>query len=116
MKALKINTGNKTIEEIEISSWKDIAPAIGNGCELFAIPIIFENEDGIYVDDEGLFNDFQGGFMLKDWEYPIVGNALLVGSDDDGNSVDVKTSVDDLEKMVIWVDMETCNVWADNFR
>ena len=35
MKAFKINTEAQQVEEIQINTWKDIAPAIGNGCRCF---------------------------------------------------------------------------------
>ena len=116
MKALKINTATQQIEEITINDWKDIAPAIGNGCRTFTIPVILDNEDSIHCDDEGLFNTIEGGFMMEDWMYPIVGNSLLIGSDEDGEMVDVKTTKEEMEKLVIWVNKKDAEAWADNYR
>ena len=116
MKAFKINTEAQQVEEIQINTWKDIAPAIGNGCRCFSIPVIFDNEDSIHCDDEGLFNTIEGGFMMKDWSYPIVGNSLLIGSDEEGEMVDVKTTKEELEKSITWVSKKDAEAWADLYR
>jgi hypothetical protein len=115
MKGFKINTKERKIEVIEIQTWKDIARNIGNECTMFTAPVVFDNEDTIYSDDEGLYHPFEGGFMMKDWSYPIVGNSLLIGTDDEGDSSDVKTTLEELESMVIWVDKAKCEAWARQF-
>jgi len=115
MKALKINSGTQKIEEVTIKSWKDIAPEIGNGCEIFTAPIELENMDTLYADDEGLYNSFEGGFMMEDWSYPIVGNGLLVGTNEEGESVNVKTTKEELEKMIIWVSKADAQKHASQF-
>lgn len=113
-KAFKINVENRKIEEITISSFTDISKEIGNGCGLITAPIIFDNEDTIYVDDEGMFNDYGGGFMMEDWAYPLVGNGVLLGSNEEGDSVDVKTTKEELEKMIKWVSLEDTQKWVDS--
>ena len=115
MKALKINTETQTIEEIEINSWKDVAPAIGNGCTTFSCPVELDNMDTLYTDDEGLFHDIKGGIMMKGWDYPIVGNIIVQGTDDEGDSIDVKTTKEELEKLVIWVTEKAAKEWAAQF-
>ena len=52
MKSFKINSAERKIEVVEINSWEEIAPQIGNGCTTFAAPVTLDNEDTIYVDDE----------------------------------------------------------------
>jgi len=116
MKAFKINTADRKIEEIEINDWAEIAPAIGNNCEIFACPVTFDNNDTIYTDDEGLYHSFEGGFMMAGWQYPIVGNAILQGTHHNGESADVVTTKEELEAMVIWVDKATCDRWAAQFN
>ena len=116
MKAFKINTAERKVEEIEINSWEDIAPAIGNECTTFACPVTFENEDTIYVDDEGLYHPFEGGFMMENWNYPCVGNAILQGTDEEGESTEPLTTKEELEAMIIWVDKKKCEMWAAQFN
>lgn len=114
-KALKIDTASRKIEEIELTSWEQIAPAIGNGCTIITAPVEFDNLDTIYADDEGLYHSFEGGFMMNDWHYPLVGNALLIGTDENGDNADVKTTKEELENMITWVDKEQAQAWANKF-
>lgn len=48
----------------------------------------------IYADDEGLFHTIEGGIIMENWVYPILGNTILIG-EDDGDMEDVKTSIEE---------------------
>jgi hypothetical protein len=115
-KALKINVEAKTITEILIEDSIDaITKEIGNGCQYFCCPYEFPNADCIYADDESLLrgNDIRGGFMLSDtWVYPIVGNAIILGTDSEGDSIDCKTKPSDLEG-IVFVNENDCKLWAE---
>jgi len=104
MKGLLINPTDKTITEVEIAQGlQPIYDALGNNCTTFAVPIVYPNGDGMYVDDEGLFKQQNGGFQFPNWSYPLLGNALILGSDEEGNSVDVKTTKEELLKDIEWL-------------
>ena len=110
MKALKIDVVNKTITNININKENfstEIYQLIGNGCNTFCCPIDFENGDCIYADDESLLHEnIEGCFMLPDWNYPIVGNAIILGTDEEGDSIDCKTNPSELLENVIWGNKE----------
>jgi len=112
--AIKIDVASKSLSIITLNDWQEIAPAISENCSLFACPVTFENGDTIYVDEEGLYNDFEGGFTMDGWRYPLVGNALLIGSDEEGESKNVETTMVELLKMITWVSKEDSNTWKDN--
>ena len=98
-KAIKIDVQTQSIYLVELSDdYKDIYTKIGNGCTTFAVPITFENQDSIFCDDEILLrpDDIKGGFIFEGWNYPIVGNAIILGCDEEGESVDAKTEMIDL--------------------
>lgn len=117
MKVIKIDSGNKTITLIDLDKGlQPIYDAIGNGCGCFTCPIEFENGDVMYVDDEGLYNTFEGGIMMPDWAYPIVGNVLIVGTDDEGNTVDCNTTVEEITPLIQWIDKSSCERWAAKFN
>jgi hypothetical protein len=115
-KALKINVEAKTITEILIDdSISSIVKEIGNNCNYFCCPYEFANADTIYADDESLLrrDDIRGGFMITDtWVYPIVGNAIILGTDEEGDSIDCKTKITDLEN-IIFVGEKECKLWSD---
>jgi len=115
MRALKINSELRIIEEVQINDWREISKAIGNNCDTIAAPVQFDNNDTIYVDDEGLFHPFNGGYMFENWSYPIVGNGIIQGTDDEGESTEPITTKEELEKTIIWVDKAKCEQWASNF-
>lgn len=116
MKALKINVVTREIEEITIGDFRTIAPAIGNGCDLFCCPYSFHNLDTMYLDDEILLraNDIMGGFSLRSWDAPLVNSAVVIGSTYDGESCDVKMTADELRKIVVFHTKEDMNEYAQS--
>lgn len=72
-------------------------------CETFTC-VILENEETLYVDDEGLLNGTQVGFTITGYPDPMMGNGLILGSNEDGESVDTTLTV---EKVRSWVAFKT---------
>lgn len=115
-KALKINVETKTITEVLLDGGIDcISKEIGNNCKYFCCPFEFPNNDAIYSDDDILLRmeDIKGGFMFRDWHYPLVNNAIILGTDDEGDSIDCKTTISDLSK-IIFLDEISCKDYATN--
>lgn len=104
-KAIKIDVEKQSVYEIEIGDdFREIYPHIGNGCSLFTVPVQFENGDSLYADDEGLLHqEMIGGFIMENWRCPIVGNAIILGTDDEGDSIDYKSNIPDIEKRIDWL-------------
>jgi hypothetical protein len=114
MKALKIDVVNQTISTIEITNYKEIYSAIGNGCDLFCCPFEFENGDILYSDDEALLhNELEGCFAMHDWNYPLVGNAIILGNDEEGDMADVKTKADEILEKIMWGNKEVAEQYAE---
>ena len=59
--------------------------------------------DCVFVDDEGLLNNPRHFFTLKGYPQPLAGNGLVLGTDDEGESVEPRMSLDDLRAMVGFV-------------
>ena len=101
MKAILIDVIKRTVSLIEIEKGIDgIYKAMG--CELFTCPFILPNEDTLYVDDEGLLNgNMENGFFkIEGYSEFLAGNSLLLGSNEEGGSEDVKSNVDDIRKKI----------------
>lgn len=99
MKAIYINAIAQTVEECEIESWRDIAPKIS--ADLFCCAGYSPNGDTVYVDDEGLWKSPEHFVWLPDfYPIPLAGSALILGSDEEGESRDVQISVDKVRDMV----------------
>lgn len=103
MKALLINVVDKTITTINIEHTNEIYAHIGNGCTTFCAPVDFPNGDTLFSDDDGLLHDsVHGCFALTGWQYPLVGNAVILGSTDDGDTTDCKSTPEEFMGEIIW--------------
>jgi hypothetical protein len=114
-KAIKINVETKTLEYITLGEdYKEIYTAIGNGCGTFCVPINFENGDSMFADDESLLRpeDIKGGFFMEDWSTPLIGNVILLGTDEEGNSIDCKTTIEELKPQIFFISEQICKKWA----
>jgi hypothetical protein len=112
-KAIKIDVVNKELSYVKINHYSDIYREIGNNCDLFCIPIQFDNEDCIYGDEEGLLKEVQGGFTMEGWAYPLCGNAIILGTDEEGDSVDCLTTIDELLPKIRWVSQKDAKKWQE---
>ena len=114
-KAYLIDPEKKTIEAVELDGdLKSIYKLLD--CDMIAAPIEFDNKDTMFVDDEGLFKEQKGAIKMKDWSYPIVGKVMIIGCDDEGESVDVKTPIEFFQKEIIWVNEADTKRWQDQFN
>lgn len=71
-------------------------------CEIFTVPLIMDNQDGLYCDDEGLMKENHlYTFEAEDGTvFKFVGKSLLIGTDEEGDSVDVKSKLQDIANRV----------------
>ena len=115
-KALKIDGVAKTVTEIEVGGLKSWYEAIGNGCTLVQMPVEFDNRDSLFCDEEICLrpDDIKGAFMLQDWTVPIVNNALILGSDDEGESIDAKASTEDIISQIRWFNEAEAKIYASH--
>lgn len=101
MKAILVNPTTKTVSEIQINSWEEIAPAIG--ADIFSCPATDEKGNTIYADDEGLINGRPMEFVSCPKFYPcaLVGSILFLGTDmETGESQDCTLTVEEVQAMV----------------
>jgi hypothetical protein len=106
MKAIKIDVVTKSVYEIEINSWRDIAPAIGNECQLFECPVVLPNNDAVYVDEEGWLKEPDGGFyfnFIPPLPIAFAGSAVIQGTNSEGESIAPQSKIEDIEAAVSWV-------------
>lgn len=114
-KAIKIDVEQKKIYYIEIGDYQTIYPAIGNGCNTFTIPLDYPNGDALYCDDEGCMqSEIKGGFTMQDFreEVMIVNNAIILGTDSEGESVDALSDIDEIAEGIIFVDENMARDYA----
>lgn len=105
MRAYLIDPANARISEVDFNGdYRHIYELID--AERFDVARIDDSEgDGIYVDDEFLFKNhtlfyrvdgYAGGYLA--------GKGLVLGSDEQGESVEPRITLDDLKRRVIFVE------------
>lgn len=115
MKAIKINVYERTLTYIDISNYREICSTLNDKCNNFICPMIFETLDTMYADYyAGINNKNKSGFLLDAWTHPIIGNALIVGTDLNGDLCDVIISISDIENNISFVSNDLVQNWVYN--
>jgi hypothetical protein len=107
MKVILIDPNTKTIQPLDVK-WpenhlKEIYKLLT--CSMIECPIDYENGDTMYCDEEAWITAarYRGrplaGFMFPDWSYAILGKALIVGSNEEGEDVDCKSAPEDFSNI-----------------
>lgn len=60
--------------------------------------VSIDTGDTIYVDDEGLLKDPEFFFVWRDYPQPLAGRALILGSDDEGETQSAKITLDEVRR------------------
>ena len=99
MRAIKINTDQKTVEEVQVvtgpdgSQLESMYELIGNDCQTIEHVFITRADEGavgLYVDEEVLYKRLPGfAVRINGRTQEISGNALLVCNNDEGSLVDL---------------------------
>ena len=105
VKGLLIDPYASTVKEVEYDGddYTAIYPLLSNetvevDCFTAAYPVgKFAEGDCIYVDDEGLLKDPTHFFKVDGYPDPLAGIGLVVGTNDEGETVSAKTKLKDLK-------------------
>lgn len=94
MKGVLVDPYLKTIENVEVSDWRDIQKHLQ--CDCFGSGGYDEGGDAIYVNDEGLYTEDMFVYMPDVYPYPYAGRVLFLGIDAGGNSKDAFLDAEDV--------------------
>lgn len=94
--AIFIDAVNKEIKEVQIKRFDDIYTLLG--CRSFECPIVYPNNDTLYLDEDGINQEV--GFEIKGGHYTYTGNGLIIGANNDGRSINAKHTVEQVKRMV----------------
>lgn len=98
MKALLINPEQQSIEPIEVSGLEDIKTLIGY--DSIESDSVGSQGDRLYFDEECFLRGTKGRFQI-DSVIPVAGKGVLVGSTNDGATLqDVMIDIDDLRQRI----------------
>jgi hypothetical protein len=118
MKAILIDPANRTVAQIDFEGgYLSIKKAIQcdtiTTCTPRSLPRNGDHrEDGwvwdtIYLDDEGLLHSDPGPFFLvSGYDQPLAGRGLVVGTTGDGSDTDCQSTVDYINGIVSWPNVE----------
>lgn len=116
MKAILINSTERTVTEVDYDgNFRNLQKLIG--CDCFTIaplnPKMVTEDVSLYVDDEGLLTNPQAFFQIKGVTYhPLAGNGVILGTNEEGESVDSPVSVQDIAKLTKFYDRATVALGA----
>jgi hypothetical protein len=99
MRAILIDPVAKTVTEVEhTDDYRDIYKHLE--CDLFTV-VGIDEVDSVFIDDEGLLKDEPGPFFaLAGYPQPLAGRGLILGCDEEGESIAARMSLDEARAMV----------------
>lgn len=108
MRAYLILPESKTIEMVNHSGdYKQIYDFIN--ARKFDMVNLYENGDGAYIDDEGLIPKMHKGkkveqhfWIHRNYPTPLAGTGLILGCDDEGETVAASCTIEQLRDDVKW--------------
>ena len=104
MKMYIIDAENRNIREAEYTGLESLQSAVGGYIET---AFNFPNDDAAFVNEEGLYQGYQFGFMIKGAHQPFLGNGVVVGTDTaTGDTTEVKMSLPELQAQVKFVSLQ----------
>lgn len=91
--------------------WRSIAPTIG--CTTFDRVVLNEENDAVFVDDEGLFSGTPHFFAFIGIGQPFAGRGLVLGADEKGYSATPKAQLELLTAHLVFLELLTAKplVW-----
>mgnify|MGYP003138487606 FL=1 len=103
MKALFIDPTDETIRFLSYDGdYKSIYRILG--CRTFEAVYPFDNGDTLWIDEEGLLKDSNFAFNIRadnpKFNQTIMGKALVLGTDAEGESVECRTTLEDLKSRI----------------
>jgi hypothetical protein len=107
MKAFLIDPYAMTVTETTYSgNYNEIYGKID--CSIFTCVTFNDEEDTVFIDDEGLVNGKEQAFFRiidtpRGDTYPLVGKGLVLGTDEDGESVEPKITLEKLKKQIQFI-------------
>lgn len=103
VKCYVINPFARTVTENQYrGDYRELYDLIG--CDCFTTVTVNREHDSIFVDDEGLIrNKPQEFFAWKGYEHPLAGIGVILGCDEEGESVEPVMTLDQVRSSVAWI-------------
>lgn len=100
--AYLIDPAARTVTQVEYTGdYTNIYTHIDADC--FDIVRVYRNGDGIFVDDEGLLKPQEHFFLHRNYPNPLAGKGLMLGCDEEGESIAPQTSIETLREDITFL-------------
>ena len=106
MKAILIDSVAREVRAMDITPPVLEGWYAAIGCDLVTVAVELEEGDAILVDDEGLLRSPGHFFLYEGFPQPLAGNGLVVGCDEEGDTVDVKADIKYIRERVRFLSRE----------
>lgn len=103
MKGILIDPENKVIKEVD---HPDTLQGFYNllDCNMIESAFYLKNGDCLYCDEEGLFKEEKHFFIMRESPFqPITGKAIVVGTGQEGDTVDCKSTLEEIKNQVTFL-------------
>ena len=104
MKAILIDAYNKQVKELTLDPKEPMLDQWYEHmlCDLVTVAHYINDHDSILVDDEGLLKRCDHFFHYEGGHQPFAGNGLIVGVDEEGETVACDISLEEVQSKVIF--------------
>lgn len=109
MKLYWINSSDRTVTSADQNGLKDLQRLVGGNIE---IAKFWPNNDVLFADEEGLYKGTNTWFLIAGINQPICGNAVVVGSDDQGETTKPRATLEQIAAEVRFLTDEQVRSWA----
>lgn len=108
MKAIFIDVYNKTVQEIELSPNINMLKQWYNILQIDMVEVAhyITDHDSIIVDEEGMLKPCDHFFFYKGAHQPFAGNGLIVGVDEEGETVACDISLQEVIENTVFLNRE----------
>jgi hypothetical protein len=102
MKAILIDSVNKTVTELNLDPQKNMLTQWYKALDVNMVEVAhyITDHDSILVDEEGLFKPCDHFFVYEGAHQPFAGKGLVVGVNEDGETVACDITVKEVESKV----------------
>lgn len=112
MRAIIINAEDRTVSETDIDGKLHSLQEIVGGLIDPVYPGLEGTDHHCYVNDEGLLNNPQHFFMLKDGHQPLAGNGVILSTTRDGDEAPCTLPLDWVKERVTFMDVQAVREWV----
>ena len=113
MRAIVIDAEQRTVHETDIDGELHSLQKIVGGLITPVYPGLEGTGHHAYVNDEGLLNNPQHFFMLKDGHQPLAGNGVILSTTHDGDEAPATLPLDWVKERIAFMDVRAVHRWID---